>query len=70
MESGLYKHYKGGLYYVFDTAIHSETGEEMVIYKGVTKLNDQLFIRPKTMFEDVVILDGEEVGRFEKWNQE
>jgi len=50
---GIYKHYKGGLYEVFDTAIHSETEEELVVYRslyGTFRLN----VRPKQMFLDDV----------------
>lgn len=49
--SGLYQHYKGGVYQVLDIAIHSETGEELVLYKDQSNIT---YARPKTMFlEDV-----------------
>ena len=50
---GIYKHYKGGLYEVFDVAIHSETEDELVVYRslyGTYRLN----VRPKGMFLDEV----------------
>ncbi len=50
---GIYKHYKGGLYEVFGVAIHSETEEELVVYRslyGTYRLN----VRPKAMFLDEV----------------
>lgn len=31
----LYRHYKGGLYEFISMAIHSETKEELVIYKSI-----------------------------------
>lgn len=51
---GIYKHYKGDYYLVEDIATHSETGEELVIYRGL--YNGQKFglhhlcARPKDMF--------------------
>ncbi len=50
---GIYKHYKGGLYEVFGTAIHSETEEELVVYRslyGTYRLN----VRPVGIFIDEV----------------
>lgn len=34
MELGLYKHYKGNMYEVLGVAKHSETLENMVVYKA------------------------------------
>ncbi len=50
---GIYKHYKGDYYLVEDVATHSETGEELVIYRGL--YNDdysplRLWARPKSIF--------------------
>ncbi len=51
---GIYRHYKGDYYIVEDVATHSETGEELVIYRGL--YNGEKFgqhhlcARPKTMF--------------------
>jgi len=67
MELGLYKHYKGNLYEVVGVAKHSETLEEMVVYKATyQKEGENLWVRPKIMFEETVLVDGEEVKRFEK----
>lgn len=58
----LYQHYKGGIYQVIDeNAIHTETSEELVIYKN---LQGQYFARPKSMFFEMVVVDGKEVPRF------
>ena len=64
-----YQHYKNKHNYkVLNFAIHTETGEEMVIYQGLYEAPDlglnPIFARPKEMFEEVVLLDGEKVDRF------
>lgn len=46
---GIYRHYKGDLYLVEDIATHSETGEEMVIYRGLYD-GSPLWARPRSLF--------------------
>lgn len=61
---GKYRHYKGKIYEVVGTSIHTETLEELVLYKdeyGIT------WARPvKMWYEPVQLLDGRTVPRFTK----
>lgn len=70
----IYKHYKGNKYQVVDVVNHSETLEEMVLYKALYKIEghgeNSLWVRPKEMFLENVIIDGKEVERFEKVEQD
>jgi hypothetical protein len=60
---GRYRHYKGNEYTVLGLARHSETHEELVVYRQ--EYGDRsLWVRPKKMFLETVILDGQEVPRF------
>lgn len=60
---GRYRHYKGNEYEVIDIARHSETEDEMVVYR---KLYDDhsLWVRPLGMFFEDVLVDGRTVPRF------
>lgn len=64
MNKGLYKHYKGGEYELLDVAIHSETHEEMVIYRPLYG-EGKLWVRPLKMFFENVVVNGIEKPRFE-----
>jgi hypothetical protein len=67
MEFGFYKHYKGQLYEVVGIAKHSETMEEMVVYKATyQKEGENLWVRPKSMFFEKIIVNGVETNRFKK----
>jgi len=66
MKLGKYKHYKGNLYEVIGVAKHSETLEEMVVYKALYQAEgENLWVRPKAMFTEDVEVGGKLVKRFE-----
>ena len=62
MKLGTYKHYKGNVYEVIGIAKHSETLEEMVVYKSV--VDGQIWVRPKEMFLENVEVEGKKIPRF------
>lgn len=67
IELGTYRHYKGKLYEVIGTAKHSETLEEMVVYKALYQnAGDNLWVRPAKMFSESILHEGKEVKRFTK----
>lgn len=63
MKLGKYRHYKGGEYEAIGVARHSETNEELVIYKALYADNG-LWARPKKMFTEDVKVEGEWIPRF------
>ena len=63
--TGLYRHYKGGLYEVVDTARHSETLEPMTVYRALYGEHG-LWVRPAAMFSEEVLIDGIMRPRFVK----
>jgi hypothetical protein len=60
---GRYRHYKGGLYEVVGVARHSETEEEFVVYRALYG-EQRLWVRPRAMFLEKVLVAGSEVLRF------
>ena len=64
MKQGRYRHYKGNEYVVIGVARHSETDEELVVYRP--DYGEQgLWVRPKEMFLETVEVDGKQVPRFQ-----
>lgn len=62
---GRYRHFKGGEYEVLGMATHSETGQELVVYRALYG-ERKLWVRPRAMFCDMVTRDGDQVPRFER----
>lgn len=64
---GKYRHYKGKDYEVVGVAHHSETLEELVVYRALYKTEygiNALWVRPKAMFLEEVEVDGKKIPRF------
>ena len=68
LETGKYQHYKGDFYDVIGVALHSETREPMVIYKPLYESPVLYWSRPYAIFIDYAVVDGEQVPRFKKVN--
>jgi len=63
LKLGIYEHYKGKKYEVMNVAQHSETLEELVVYKALYGDND-IWARPLKMFLETVEVNGENTPRF------
>ena len=60
---GRYLHFKGKQYTVIGVALHSETKEELVVYRQ--EYGDHgLWVRPKQMFLETVRVGWQAVPRF------
>ena len=60
---GRYRHFKGNEYQVLGTAIHSETGEPMVVYQALYG-DHGLWVRPAAMWSEMICGDGYTGPRF------
>ena len=65
VKNGIYQHYKGNKYEVIGIAKHSETLENLVVYRALYDNNvSQLWVRPLKMFTETIENDGKEIERF------
>lgn len=61
---GKYRHYKGKEYQVLGVGKHSETLEEVVVYRALYG-DRSLWVRPMKMFLEEMNIEGKKVPRFE-----
>ena len=62
---GKYRHYKGGLYEVVGIARHSETDEELVVYRPLYG-DGGMWVSPRIMFMETVLVNGNALPRFQR----
>ena len=63
IKPGRYRNFKGNEYEVIGTARHSETLEELVVYRALYD-NGGLWVRPAAMWSEIVDRDGYHGPRF------
>ena len=69
MTGKYYRHFKGNVYRVLHLAKNSETLEDMVVYQAMYGERG-IWVRPKSMFEEVIERDGKTIRRFEEITNE
>jgi len=66
LKLGKYRHYKGQEYEVVGVALHSETLEELVVYRALyDNPRSKIWVRPLEMFLEKVEIEGKKISRFE-----
>jgi hypothetical protein len=63
IQPGIYRHYKGNEYQVYEVATHSETQEQLVVYRPLYG-EQALWVRPLAMWGETVEWQGEPQPRF------
>ena len=64
-QPGRYRHFKGNEYELLYVARHSETMEEMVVYRALYG-EGGIWVRPASMWNEIVERDGKTYRRFTK----
>ena len=64
LKPGIYRHYKGNEYRVYETATHSETEEKLVVYRPLYG-EGALWARPLAMWSETVEWHGKTLPRFQ-----
>ena len=64
-QPGRYRHFKGNEYELLYVARHSETMEEMVVYRALYG-EGGIWVRPASMWNEIVERDGKIYRRFTK----
>ena len=68
MKPGLFRHHKGGFYWVDGIATHTETGECMVSYRSLS--SGEAFVRPLDSWHESVWIAGRQCQRFTRLETE
>ena len=63
IKPGRYRHFRGKEYEVLGVARHSETQEELVVYRALYS-DFGLWVRPARMWNETVERDGKTFRRF------
>ena len=69
LKPGKYRHFKGGEYELLGVARHSETLEEMVVYRALYS-SGGLWVRPAAMWQEKVSREGYTGPRFIRIEEE
>ena len=64
-EGSIYEHYKGMRYQLLSVGRHSETLEEVVVYRALYG-DKGVWVRPLEMFTERITQDGREMPRFKE----
>ena len=63
LKTGRYRHFKGNYYELLYLARHSETLEDMIVYRALYG-EQGIWVRPASMWSEMVLHEGKTVQRF------